>query len=66
MRREDLDHAVQLQNGNPIGELRLYVLEPNGQLVLTLKDLYQGSIQSDVHEIFAQLNRIEHRLAGRR
>jgi len=63
---EDLDHAVRLQNGNTICEVKQGVLEPNGQLILTLKASFRGSTQGDVREILTRLERIEDRLTGRR
>src|ERR1039458_6753472 len=37
LRPQELEHAVRLQNGDSIDEMERGVLEPSGQLILTLK-----------------------------
>jgi uncharacterized membrane protein YcaP (DUF421 family) len=64
LRRGELDHAVRLQNGDDIAQVEHGVLDPGGQLVLTLKPLEQGATKGDVELLAASLARIEQLLAG--
>lgn len=59
LRPAELDHAVRLQNGDDITQVRRGVLEPGGQLVLTLRDSEQSATKADVDRLAAQLARIE-------
>jgi uncharacterized membrane protein YcaP (DUF421 family) len=59
LRRSELDHAVRIQNGDDVGEIKNGVLEPGGQLVLSLKPAEQGATKGDVAELRDQLSRIE-------
>ena len=59
---DDLDHAVRLQSGNAIADVKHGVLEPNGQFILTLKRSERGSTHSDIEEILARLRHIENLL----
>ena len=59
MRQEELDHAIRLQNGDGINEVGTGVLEPGGQLVLTLKPSDQSADQGDIEKLQRQLDRIE-------
>ena len=65
LRRSELDHAVRLQNGDDLDQVSDGVLEPSGQLVLTLKPEEQGATRADVDRLAAQLARIEAALAAR-
>ena len=65
MRREELDHAIRMQNGDDLSEVASGVLEPGGQLVLTLKPADQDADQSDIAALRAQLDRIEALLVQR-
>ncbi len=65
MREEELDHAIRLQNGDDVSEVATGVLEPGGQLVLTLKPADQSADQADIAALRAQLDRIEALLAQR-
>ena len=62
LRRHELDHAVRLQNGDGIAQVETGVLDPGGQLVLTLKGSEQGATKGDVERLSSQLARIEARL----
>jgi uncharacterized membrane protein YcaP (DUF421 family) len=62
IRRSELEHAVRLQNGDDIAQVDHGSLEPDGQLVLTLKPEEQGATKDDVAALRAQLERIEQRL----
>jgi len=59
MRSNELDHAVRLQNGDDISQVREGDLEPNGQLILTLKESEQGATKADVAKLMDRLSRIE-------
>ena len=51
VRRSELDHAVRMQNGDDVSEIQDGVLEPGGQLVLSLKAAEQGATKADVAEL---------------
>lgn len=59
MREHDLDHAVRLQNGDDLAQVQRGVLEPGGQLLLTLRPREQGATKGDVAELSDRLGRIE-------
>jgi uncharacterized membrane protein YcaP (DUF421 family) len=59
LRRAELDHAVRLQNGDDINQVRTGVLDPGGQLIITLKPEEQGATKQDVERLAAQLDRLE-------
>jgi uncharacterized membrane protein YcaP (DUF421 family) len=64
LRRHELDHAVRLQNGDDIGEVETGVLDPGGQLIITLKPEQQSATKQDVARLAAQLARIEALVTG--
>jgi uncharacterized membrane protein YcaP (DUF421 family) len=59
LRRSELDHAVRIQNGDDVSEIKNGVLESGGQLVLSLKPAEQSATKGDVAELLDQLSRIE-------
>jgi uncharacterized membrane protein YcaP (DUF421 family) len=59
VRRSEIDHAVRMQNGDGVSDIQDGVLEPGGQLVLTLKRADQSATQADVAGLREQLSRIE-------
>jgi uncharacterized membrane protein YcaP (DUF421 family) len=59
LRRSEIDHAVRVQNGDDVSEVADGVLEPGGQLVLSLKPSEQGATKGDVAALRDQLSRIE-------
>jgi uncharacterized membrane protein YcaP (DUF421 family) len=65
LRARDLDHAVRLQNGDDLAQVADGVLDPGGQLLLTLKAGEQGATKDDVAELRDRLQRIEQLLAAR-
>jgi uncharacterized membrane protein YcaP (DUF421 family) len=65
MRRRELDHAVRLQNGDDISQVDTGVLDPGGQLLLTLKAGEQGATKADIDRLTEQLARIEAALGDR-
>jgi uncharacterized membrane protein YcaP (DUF421 family) len=64
LRDHELDHAVRLQNGDDLAQVERGVLEPAGQLVLTLKPSEQGATKGDVEALDRRLDRIERLLIG--
>ena len=64
LRRRELDHAVRLQNGDDLNQVETGVIDPSGQLVLTLKPDEQGATKGDIDRLTAQLNRIEARFGA--
>jgi uncharacterized membrane protein YcaP (DUF421 family) len=65
LRRRERDHAVRLQNGDALEQVATGVMDPAGQLVVTLKDTEQGATKGDIDRLTAQLGRIEAALAAR-
>lgn len=65
LRKAELKHAVRLQNGDDIEEVETGILEPSGQLIITLKRDEQSATQGDIERLEAQLARIESALAAR-
>jgi uncharacterized membrane protein YcaP (DUF421 family) len=65
LRRADLEHAVRLQNGDDLAQVQTGVLEPGGQLVVTLRADEQSATKGDVDRLDDRLARIEAALAGR-
>ena len=63
LREAELDHAVRLQNGDNLAQVQQGVLEPSGQLLLTLKPEEQGATKGDIADLAARLGRIEAALA---
>lgn len=59
LRRSEIDHAVRVQNGDDVSDVQVGVLEPGGQLVLSLKPSEQGATKGDVAALGDQLSRIE-------
>jgi uncharacterized membrane protein YcaP (DUF421 family) len=59
LRRSEIQHAVLLQNGDSISDVARGQLEPDGQLLITLKDTEQGATHGDIQALQARLNTIE-------
>ena len=59
MRREELEHAIRLQDGDDAKEIADGVLQPGGQLVLTLKAGEQDANHDDITALLRRLDRIE-------
>jgi uncharacterized membrane protein YcaP (DUF421 family) len=64
LRPSDLEHAVRVQNGDDLGEIQTGRLEPNGQLVITLKPSEQNASKSDIADLHARLDAISAALAS--
>ncbi|WP_395107307.1 DUF421 domain-containing protein [Actinomadura sp. SCN-SB] len=63
LRREDLDQAVRVQNGESVDQVAIGVLEPSGHLSVRLKPEYQNATKHDIQVVLARLTSIEERLA---
>jgi uncharacterized membrane protein YcaP (DUF421 family) len=55
LRPVDVERAIRVQNGDDIREVATGVMEPNGQLVLTLKEAEQSASKGDIADLSAQL-----------
>jgi uncharacterized membrane protein YcaP (DUF421 family) len=66
LRPAELAHAVRIQNGEGIAQVESAVLEPSGQLLVTLQDSEQSATKADVAQLKEQLARIESALAAQR
>ncbi|MDQ6731338.1 MAG: DUF421 domain-containing protein [Actinomycetota bacterium] len=64
LRAQDLEHAVRIQNGDSVDEMQTGVLEPSGQLVLSLKPAEQSATKADVDHILTRLDAIDARLGS--
>jgi uncharacterized membrane protein YcaP (DUF421 family) len=64
LRPRDLEHAVRLQNGDAVTEIDRGVLEPSGQLVLTLKPAEQAATQGDIATILTRLDELQAQLSA--
>ena len=59
LRPTDVDHAIRVQNGDDLTEVATGVMEPNGQLVLTLKKEEQSASKGDIAGLSAQLKAMQ-------
>ncbi|MFC8829358.1 DUF421 domain-containing protein [Streptomyces sp. NPDC057137] len=59
LRPSEIEHAVRLQNGDGISDIAEGRLEPDGQLILTLKTAQQGATRDDIEALRARLASIE-------
>jgi uncharacterized membrane protein YcaP (DUF421 family) len=59
LRPVDIERAIRVQNGDDIKEVAVGLMEPNGQLVLTLKPEEQNASKGDIAAISAQLKAIQ-------
>ena len=59
LRPADVDKAIRVQNGDDIKEVATGVMEPNGQLVLTLKQAEQSASKGDIAGLSAQLKAMQ-------
>ena len=62
LRPQDLEHAVRIQNGDSIDEMANGVLEPSGQLVLSLKASEQTATKEDIANILARMAALDAKL----
>ncbi|AQU65387.1 DUF421 domain-containing protein [Streptomyces niveus] len=59
LRPSEIEHAVRLQNGDGISDIAEGRLEPDGQLILTLKTAQQDATRGDIEALRTQLASIE-------
>lgn len=62
LRPSDVERAIRVQNGDDLTEIATGLIEPNGQLVLTLKKEEQSASKNDIADLRTQLNAIERSL----
>jgi uncharacterized membrane protein YcaP (DUF421 family) len=66
LRPQEVEHAVRMQNGDTIADVASGVLEPSGQLLLTLKPEQQNATRGDIETVLTRLARLETQIvAGR-
>ena len=63
LRPEELEHAVRMQNGDGVSEVGTGLIEPTGQLVLTLKPGEQNASKDDIAQLNARLDTVDAALA---
>lgn len=66
LRRTELEHAVRIQNGDSTSDVHRGLLEPGGQLVLSLNPDAQPATRGDLVLLLARLDKIDQQLAGGR
>jgi len=69
LRASDVEQAIRVQNGDDISEVATGRMEPNGQLVLSLKPAEQNASKADIADVNRRLAAIEaalNALAGAR
>jgi hypothetical protein len=64
VRKDEIDHAVHLQSGDSVDDVKDGELTPTGQLILTLIRSAQGATYGDVERILARLDVLESRLSA--
>ncbi|MGA9859147.1 MAG: YetF domain-containing protein [Solirubrobacteraceae bacterium] len=64
LRPQELEHAIRVQNGNSLSEVDHGVLEPSGQLILSLRTSEQSATKADIAAVLARLDAIDARLSS--
>ncbi|SOB79801.1 DUF421 domain-containing protein [Streptomyces sp. 1331.2] len=59
LRPSELEHAIRMQNGDTVTDVARARLEPDGQLLVTLKAAEQSATRGDVEELRQRLGTIE-------
>ncbi|MFJ4190907.1 DUF421 domain-containing protein [Kitasatospora sp. NPDC089509] len=59
LRPSELEHAIRVQNGDNVGDVARARLEPDGQLLVTLRAAEQSATKGDVEELRERLASIE-------
>ena len=59
LRPVDVERAIRVQNGDDLEEVATGLIEPNGQLVLTLKQAEQSASKGDIARLSAQLKAMQ-------
>ncbi|MFJ9460388.1 DUF421 domain-containing protein [Kitasatospora sp. NPDC101447] len=63
LRASELEHAIRIQNGDNVTDVARARLEPDGQLLVTLRPSEQNATRGDVEDLQRRLERIERLLA---
>ncbi|HKT02568.1 MAG TPA: YetF domain-containing protein [Rugosimonospora sp.] len=63
IRRDELDQAVRIQNGDDLGDVQSGSLSSSGHLILTFKPEARGATRADVDQLLAGLAGVQARLA---
>ncbi|MEU9045019.1 MULTISPECIES: YetF domain-containing protein [unclassified Kitasatospora] len=63
LRPSELEHAIRVQNGDKLTDVAKARLEPDGQLLVTLKASEQSATRGDVEDLRRRLETIERLLA---
>ncbi|MEE1788729.1 DUF421 domain-containing protein [Streptomyces sp. SP17BM10] len=68
LRPSELEHAIRIQHGDDLSDVARARLEPDGQLLVTLKAAEQSATRGDIEELRQRLDTIERLLTdlGRR
>ncbi|MFD5432112.1 DUF421 domain-containing protein [Kitasatospora sp. NPDC127067] len=64
LRPSELEHAIRIQNGDKVGDVARARLEPDGQLLVSLKAGEQSATRSDVEDLRRRLEEIERLLTA--
>ncbi|MEU2432080.1 YetF domain-containing protein [Streptomyces sp. NPDC007861] len=59
IRREEIEHAVRLQNGEELEDIQSARLEPSGQLIVVLTPSAQNATRGDLERIERRLSTME-------
>ncbi|MFD8753572.1 DUF421 domain-containing protein [Kitasatospora sp. NPDC059577] len=59
LRPSELEHAIRIQNGDTVSDVARARLEPDGQLLVTLKAGEQSATRDDVEDLRRRLETIE-------
>ncbi|MFJ8474437.1 DUF421 domain-containing protein [Kitasatospora sp. NPDC094011] len=59
LRPSELEHAIRVQNGDNVSDVARARLEPDGQLLVTLRAAEQSATKGDVEELRERLASIE-------
>ncbi|MEU4116111.1 YetF domain-containing protein [Kitasatospora sp. NPDC028055] len=63
LRPSELEHAIRVQNGDNVSDVARARLEPDGQLLVTLREAERSATKGDVDELRERLAAIERLLA---
>ncbi|MFG3227302.1 DUF421 domain-containing protein [Kitasatospora sp. NPDC048194] len=64
LRPSELEHAIRMQNGDAVGDVARARLEPDGQLLVTLRAAERSATKGDVDELRERLAAIERLLTN--
>ncbi|WP_205862839.1 DUF421 domain-containing protein [Planosporangium thailandense] len=64
LRPEEIAHAVRMQHGDDLADVATGVIEPSGQLMVTLKPAERTATRHDIEDVLDRLTRLETRIAA--